>query len=94
MVLERGTTMKKTWLRILCVAMLSVLLCMMLVACKDFDNNKNPEVSSSEMTTEESTPEVSSTETTTEKTDPPKPVEKIGNEGENTDTDWGNDVIA
>ncbi len=80
MILERGTTMKKTWLRILCVAMLSVLLCMMLVACKDFDNNKNPEVSSSEMTTE--------------KTDPPKPVEKIGNEGENTDTDWGNDVIA
>lgn len=78
--------MKKIWLRLILVALLG-LLCISLIACTDPDSEKEP-------------PETTAGETTAEEITAEKPVdtnpldEKVGNQGENTNPEWGNDVIA
>ena len=77
--------MKQTWQRILCAGLLSALLCIMLIACKDPVVGENPE---------DSTPEVSSSELSEPSRPDPPLDDKVINKGENTDPEWGNDVIA
>lgn len=74
--------MKKIWLHLILVALLG-LLCISLIACEDVDSGKLPPETTAEVTTAE--------EPTGEE---PADTEKVGNEGENTDPEWGNDVIA
>ena len=82
--------MKKTWLRLILTALLGLLLCISLIACTDPNNEKDPTGTTQE-TTDGSTTEENSDEKPVD-TDPLD--EKVGNKGENTDPEWGNDVIA